>query len=128
MGDILHKNLKDDRPGGRGMVNFDRNLQRLATLDKLSVGNHFNCFEAIEGVYKSLDRLHNFEIEELMKREAGLGAQEAETIITTTSSGRPQMNTHGNVGLTLDYFVSRGETADKTWSLLVECESSSSMI
>lgn len=128
MGDILHENLKDDAPGGKGMINFDRNLQRLATLDKLSVGNQFNCFEAIEGIYKSLDRLHKFEIEELMKREAGMSAQEAEKIITTTSSGRPQINTRGNVGLSLDYFIDRGETSDKTWSVLVECESSPSMV
>lgn len=128
MGDILHENLKDDGPGGMGMINFDRNLQRLATLDKLSVGNQFNCFEAIEGIYKGLLRLHTFEVEELMKRKVAENLQEAEKIITITSSGRPVINARGNVGLSLDYFVSRGEVSDKTWSLLVECEASPSMV
>ena len=127
MGDILYDNLKDDGPAGLGMVSFSRNLQRLATLDKLSVGNQYNCFEAIEGVYKSLTRLYKYEVEELMKRKAAKTQQEAESIIQNTSTGKPLINAHGNVGLSVDYFTSRGEASDKTWSVLVECEASPSM-
>lgn len=127
MGDILHDNLKDDGPAGRGMINFSGNLRRLATLDKLSVGNQYNCFEAIEGIYKSLTRLNKYEIEELMKRKGAETQQEAESIIQNTSTGKPLINAHGNVGLSVDYFTSRGEASDKTWSVLVECQASPSM-
>lgn len=127
MGNILHENLKDDGPAGRGMINFGRNLQRLATLDKLSVGNQYNCFEAIEGIYKSLNRLNKYEIEELIRRKGADTQQEAENIIQNTSTGKPLINAHGNVGLSIDYFTSRGEVSDKTWSVLVECEASPSM-
>ena len=62
-----------------------------------------------------------------MKRKGAETQEEADSIIQNTSTGKPLINAHGNVGLCVDYFTSRGEASDKTWSVLVECEASPSM-
>src|ERR1700753_1521564 len=65
--EALRKNLSIspmDSPMVRSLNKFNRNLERLAKLDKLnSTANspNFNCFEAITGVYTSLKKLFDHE-------------------------------------------------------------------
>ncbi len=130
-GRILFDQLKDDGPKGNGMRDFAMNLRRLAILDKLSVGNEFSCFEALNGLYTSLKKLYDFEYLQTaqtpqsdtapwMRRPAGIAK-----IVTMSRSGRPRLNENGTIGLSIDYWTARGDTGDKTWSLVIECEAKS---
>jgi hypothetical protein len=98
-------------PLQRRLDKFSKNLQRLASLDKLSApsGNQaFNCFEAISGVYTSLRKLFEHEKKVAMllidakksHREA-----RAEREVMCHKSGRPAMNARDAVGLRVDYWM-----------------------
>jgi hypothetical protein len=124
---------------------FAINLERLATLDKLSVMPALNCHEAIAGIYESLKRLHEWEISRL-KEEEDMKEKSADYITRTAlcaKSGRPLMNARQNIGLSLDYWQERhiwakesmgkaatleGTEEPRTWSLIVECAPSSSLV
>ncbi len=146
--EILFRDLKLE-PGEshftKMLDKFAVNLERLAALDKLSVMPALNCHEAIVGLYESLKRLHEWEI--LKLKEEGDMKEKPTKYITRTAlcskSGRPQMNVRQNVGLSLDYWQERhvmvkesmskatslkGAEEPKTWSLIVECAPSSSLV
>lgn len=124
---------------------FAGNLERLAVLDKLSVMPNLNCHEAIAGIYESLKRLHEWEVLRL-KEEDDMKDKPTEYItrkVLCSKSGRPLMNARQIVGLSLDYWqeshVRPKESMDKatsiestrepkTWSLIVECAPSSSLV
>lgn len=123
---------------------FALNLERLAALDKLSVMPHLNCHEAVAGIYESLKRLHEWELSRL-KEEDNMKNKSSEAIVTAalcTKSGRPLMNSRGNVGLSLDYWQEwprvcktkstetpkpRNAAEPKIWSVIVECAPSSAL-
>jgi hypothetical protein len=146
--EILLRDLQlgpGESPLTKMLDKFALNLERLATLDKLSVMPTLNCHEAIAGIYESLKRLHEWEVSRL-KEEDSMKEKTAEYIMRTalcSKSGRPLMNARQVVGLSLDYWQDRHikskesmskatsiEVTEepKTWSLIVECAPSSSLV
>ncbi|KAI9860477.1 MAG: hypothetical protein M1813_006136 [Trichoglossum hirsutum] len=146
---ILQRDLTP--PPGVSPINstlslFSDNLERLIKLDKLSVLPGLNCFEAISGVYTSLQRI--FEYEKKKSREARIengymdeddrGGEALEREVMCKKSGRPRMHAGRRVGLRLDYWMERrhvhsGRTEandnpvdgePQIWSMIIECESS----
>jgi hypothetical protein len=97
---------------------FERNLNKLAKLDKLNgpdVEQTFNCFEAISGVYTSLRRL--FENEKkaalLLLKSAGDKEEAAEREVMCKKSGRPVMNARHEIGMKIDYWMERRRVSRK---------------
>jgi hypothetical protein len=146
--EILLRDLQlgpGESPLTKMLDKFAVNLERLAALDKLSVMPTLNCHEAITGIYESLKRLHEWEVSRL-KEEDNMKEKTAEYIARTalcSKSGRPLMNARQIVGLSLDYWQERhirskesmgkatsieGAEEPKTWSLIVECAPSSSLV
>lgn len=86
---------------------FGKNLERLARMDKLC-GTGFSCFEAIAGVYSSLEKLYGHEkkiamtVLDATKGDIGIRAQRE---VMCKKSGRPAMNPRKTVGLALDYWM-----------------------
>jgi hypothetical protein len=133
-GDILLRDLQfapNESPLTKMLDRFAANLERLATLDKLSVIPGLNCHEAIAGIYESLQRLHLWEVEKLKEQAdmAGKDGTYVEKTAMCTKSGKPVMHTRDRLGLSIDYWqdkrritgrISKPEE-QKTWSLLVEC-------
>ena len=86
---------------------FAKNLERLGRMDKLC-GTGFSCFEAIAGVYSSLERLYEHEKKVAMTMfDTAKGDIEihAQREVMCKKSGRPVMNPRKTVGLCLDYWV-----------------------
>ncbi|KAF4631302.1 hypothetical protein G7Y89_g6835 [Cudoniella acicularis] len=131
-GDILLKDLEfgpGEGPLTKMLDRFAANLERLAQLDKLSIIPGLNCYEAISGVYESLEKLHVWEVEKL-KEQSDLARKDTKYIERTamcTKSGKPLMHTRDRLGLSIDYWQNKRRIAaklkeePKTWSLLVEC-------
>ncbi|KAK6003835.1 hypothetical protein QM012_008685 [Aureobasidium pullulans] len=89
---------------------FAANLETLARLDKLSVYNQLNCFEAITGVYESLRKLYEHEKQAartINQSKRGNSELRAERHVLCKRSGRPQMHTRRKIGLSLDYWMER---------------------
>ena len=132
-GNILLKDLEfkpNESPLTKMLDRFAANLERLATLDRLSVIPGLNCHEAIAGIYESLERLHKWEVERLKEQQdmAGKGEECVERTAMCMKSGKPFMHTRDRLGLSLDYWQEKRQMATKgknkelkTWSLLVEC-------
>jgi hypothetical protein len=133
-GDTLLRDLQfgpKESPLTKMLDRFAANLERLATLDKLSVVPGLNCHEAIAGIYESLERLHKWEASRL-KEQDDMAGKDDEYIGRTamcTKSGKPVMHTRDRLGLSIDYWqekrrltsTSSQRAKPKTWSLLVEC-------
>jgi Mediator of RNA polymerase II transcription subunit 1 len=100
-------------PMVRSLNKFNRNLERLAKLDKLnSAANspNFNCFEAIAGVYTSLKRLFDHEKKvalNLIQASKDRREERAEREVMCKKSGKPLMHARENIGLTLDYWMQK---------------------
>lgn len=133
-GDILLLDLEfapNESPLTKMLDRFAANLERLATLDKLSIIPSLNCHEAIAGIYESLERLHNWEVARLKEQDDMVGKEDAyiERTAQCTKSGKPIMHTRDRLGLSLDYWQEKRRISGKvlrhedpkTWSLLVEC-------
>ena len=139
-GNILLKDLEfkpNESPLTKMLDRFAANLERLATLDKLSVIPGLNCHEAIAGIYESLERLHIWEVERLKEQEdmSVKGHAFVERAAMCLKSGKPVMHTRDRLGLSLDYWREKRLVATKaakqdpkTWSLLVECASMPPMV
>jgi len=145
--EILLRDLQlgpGESPLTKMLDKFAVNLERLTALDKLSVMPALNCHEAIAGIYESLKRLHEWELSRL-KEEDDMKGKSAEYLTRTAlclKSGRPLMNARQVVGLSIDYWQERnirgkgpagkaavdGTEEPKTWSLIVECAPSSSLV
>ncbi|TAQ84699.1 hypothetical protein B7494_g6973 [Chlorociboria aeruginascens] len=133
-GNILLRDLefgKNESPLTKMLDRFAANLERLATLDKLSVIPGLNCHEAISGIYESLEKLHLWEVGRLREQDEMRGREEEFMVrtATCTKSGKPVMHTRDRLGLSLDYWQEKRRLPSKstngeepkTWSLLVEC-------
>ncbi|KAG9236384.1 mediator of RNA polymerase II transcription subunit 1-domain-containing protein [Amylocarpus encephaloides] len=134
-GDILLRDLKVGPKENRFTKVLDRfaaNLQRLASLDKLSGNPGLNCHEAVARVYESLEKLHLWEVKKVQEEQAEMKGRDygyMERLAMCTKSGKPVMHTRDRLGLSLDYWQNkRFITAkslqhenEKTWALLVEC-------
>jgi hypothetical protein len=87
---------------------FAANLETLARLDKLSVYDQLNCFEAITGVYESLKKLYEHEKQAariIVQAKRGHTETRAERHVLCKRSGRPQMHARRKIGLSLDYWM-----------------------
>jgi hypothetical protein len=100
-------------PPGTSAINtkldrFAANLETLARLDKLSVYDQLNCFEAITGVYESLKKLYEHERQAahiIVQAKRGHTETRAERHVLCKRSGRPQMHARRKIGLSLDYWM-----------------------
>ncbi|GAW24255.1 hypothetical protein ANO14919_138380 [Xylariales sp. No.14919] len=117
---------------------FRVNLERLATLDKMSITPGLNCHEAIAGVWESLERLHKWDVERLREDPTLSGKSEENLRVFALFSrhGCPLMHTRGRIGLTLEYWKQHrmrpsatvGDDKAKTWGVLIDCAPASSMV
>lgn len=145
--DVLRRDLKGD---GKGYVMLDAfvgNLERLAKMDQLG-GGGLSCFDAVEGVYKCLQRIYAWEMEK-SRESKGFNKgdeEECKREVMCKSSGRPIMHVAGRVGFALQYWQDRrlvpgrkrkaeemgrdGLEEDnpdsKIYSAIIECEASPS--
>ncbi|EEH07306.1 conserved hypothetical protein [Histoplasma capsulatum G186AR] len=139
--DLMQTVGKDEEIPWKSLDAFHSNLHRLAKLDRLS--REINCFEAVEGLYKSLNRLWEGEL----SRYPGRGHYEH---VCTSQVGHPGIHQDGRIGLSLQYWVEQRQTLDsnrngrpnamnidqptpddrkpapakihKTWRAAIECE------
>ncbi|KAJ3556585.1 hypothetical protein NPX13_g10102 [Xylaria arbuscula] len=119
---------------------FRMNLERLATLDKLSILPGLNCHEAVAGVWESLEKLHRWDVEKLREDPTLSDCSEdyLRVVAQCTRHGCPLMNTQGRIGLTLAYwkqcrhFKAAYNTVEyekyKTWGVLIDCAPEGSMV
>ena len=132
-GAILLRDLQikpTESPLTKMLDQFAANLERLALPDKLSVIPGLNCYEAIAGVYESLERLHKWELERLKENGDYNGKADdyVERAAMCTRSGRPLMHARNRLGLSLDYWEEKrriskksSQQVGKTYAILIGC-------
>lgn len=140
-GNILLDDLKlapGQSPLTKHLDRFAANFETLATLDRLSVIPGLNLFEAIGGIYESLERLYRWELQKVREDPAYSGKTDEyiANMVMCTRSGRPVMHTRGRVGLSIDYWhekrlspfsqkdadeTAHEEKIERTWSMLISC-------
>ena len=138
-GKILLDDLKlapGQSPLTKRLDRFAANFELLACLDKLSVIPGLNLFEAVGGIYESLERLHQWDLRKVREDPAynGRDDQYIANTVLCARNGRPVMHTRGRVGLSIDYWKekrllpvgSEAEAAyiqetEKTWGMLISC-------
>ncbi|KAJ3478658.1 hypothetical protein NLG97_g8517 [Lecanicillium saksenae] len=133
---ILLKDLQllpGQSPLTKTLERFAINFERLAKLDKLSIVPGLDCQEALTSMYSSLERLHEWDLEQVRKDSAMSGKSDAliQSAAMCTRNGNPIMHERGRVGLAVQYWKemrfiapSAGqETTDKRkiWSMLLGC-------
>ena len=82
---------------------FAKNLEKISKLERLS-GPGANCFEAISGIYRSLQRVYEHEKKLAQTIADNQQDKEMETEVTCKKSGQPRMNARRTVGLSIDYW------------------------
>ncbi|KAI1868949.1 hypothetical protein JX265_006928 [Neoarthrinium moseri] len=132
--DILLRDLKL-APGQwaltKTLERFQPNLERIASLDQLSVLPTLNCYDAIDGVYQSLTKIHKWDVAQ-MRKDSALKEKSEDSLrvlALCTRHGCPLMHARDRIGLSLDYWKERrrvpSTTVDSdvgtTWSILIEC-------
>ncbi|KAK3942273.1 mediator of RNA polymerase II transcription subunit 1-domain-containing protein [Diplogelasinospora grovesii] len=141
-GKILFDDLKLASNQGQFIKEIDRfaeNFERLAILDKLSINPGLNLYEAVAGIYESLVRLHQWELQKVRQDPANDGRREEylHNLVLCTKSGNPVMNARDRIGLCLDYWkekrlqvpspqmsadaFKKREANSKLWGLLIGC-------
>ncbi|KAI1142528.1 mediator of RNA polymerase II transcription subunit 1-domain-containing protein [Hypoxylon sp. FL0543] len=138
---ILLKDLSlapGQSPLTKRLTAFRANLERLATLDRLSVSPGLNCHEAIAGIWESLERLHRWDVHKLRQdmELANMSDERLRVFALCLRSGCPLMHTRGRIGLSLDYWKERRKipstTVDtenaRTWGILIECAPAAGMV
>ncbi|XWW95904.1 hypothetical protein V2A60_003873 [Cordyceps javanica] len=133
---ILLKDLQllpGQSPLTKTLERFATNFERLAKLDKLSIVPGLDCHEALAKMYSSLERLHEWDMEQL--RRDHVMASKPDFLIASaamcTKHGNPVMHERGQVGLALQYWKERRFVAEpkgqdisdksKVWSMLLGC-------
>ena len=84
---------------------FAENLSRLARMDKLSVPGA-SCFDAVFGIYKSLSRIYDYERQ--IAETINNTKQDKSNHVLRKKGGKPGMHVRKRVGLSLDYWTTRG--------------------
>ncbi|OIW28514.1 hypothetical protein CONLIGDRAFT_681468 [Coniochaeta ligniaria NRRL 30616] len=138
-GKILLDDLKlapGQNPLTKRLDRFAANFELLATLDKLSVIPGLNLFEAVGGIYESLERLYQWDLQKLREDPAynGRDDQYIANMVLCTRNGRPVMHARDRVGLSIDYWKEKrllptGSKADaayiketeRAWGMLISC-------
>lgn len=138
----------NQHPWTKSLDRFAANLERLASLDKLSVLDkddskpHIVTHDAVAGLYESLDKLHDWDVKKL--REDSVISQKDDDHIRILAmcerNGQPVMHERGHVGLCLDYwrdqrfYIPRSEGArdsykrGKTWGILIGCAERNALV
>lgn len=111
---VLLRDLQE--PGDLALTaNLDRfaqNLSYLARMDRLKKETDTDCFAAVGGIYRSLQRLYEQEMQ-ASTQQAGVAKAEVNTMCKR--SGRPIMHDRQRLGLRLDYWQqNRFPGADNT--------------
>ncbi|EFX03186.1 hypothetical protein CMQ_3115 [Grosmannia clavigera kw1407] len=130
------KLLPGESPLTKKLDAFSAHLEQLATLDKLSAEPGLNLYEAVAGVYETLDRLFRWDLQKLCE-EPGQSGKPKDTLELTAQCsrhGRPAMHESGRLGLSLLYWkemrlvpprqpdtAAYAKTKEKTWAILVGC-------
>lgn len=139
--EVLRRDLKGE--GYVRLEGFVQNMEILGRMDRLG-GEKISCFDATDGVFRSLEKLWKWEVEKEKQQGEGVLAMEQ---VMCRRSGRPRMHTRGRVGLAWQYWMERrlvlgedekadeldidnkeaGEVDDEAdiWSAIIECEASS---
>ncbi|OTB09285.1 hypothetical protein M426DRAFT_316566 [Hypoxylon sp. CI-4A] len=139
---ILLKDLSlapGQSPLTKRLTHFRANLERLAALDKLSVSPGLNCHEAVVGIWESLAKLHQWDVQKLRTSDPSLQNMTDERLRVFSlclRHGCPLMHTRGRIGLSLDYWKERRKLASttvdtedaRTWGILIECAPASGMV
>lgn len=138
---ILLKDLAlepDQSPLTKKLTAFRANLERLAALDKLSVLPNLHCYEAIAGIWESLERLHRWDVQKLLEEPAlaNLSEERRRVYALCLRHGCPLMHTRGRIGLSFDYWKETRKLATTTvdteeattWAILIECAPSNGMV
>lgn len=138
-GRILLDDLKlapGQNPLTKRLDRFAANFELLATLDNLSVIPGLNLFEAIGGIYESLERLYRWDLQSMREDPAynGRDDQYITNMVLCTRNGRPVMHARGRVGLSIDYWKEKRllptetdaeaayiQETEKTWGMLISC-------
>ncbi|ERS95933.1 hypothetical protein HMPREF1624_07468 [Sporothrix schenckii ATCC 58251] len=112
---ILLHNLQlqpGESPLTKTLDRFAANLETLAVLDKLSVEPGLNLYEAVAGIYETLDRLFQWDLQQLrndptLSTHTQSTARDEDALVTTVQCarhGRPTMHEGGHLGLGVDYW------------------------
>lgn len=124
--------LPGQSPLTKTLDKFAVNFERLAKLDKLSIVPGLDCQEALAGIYASLERLHEWDLEQIRK-DPGMAGETESSVASTAmciKHGNPVMHGRGQVGLALQYWkeprlaespAKADQEQDKMWSLLLGC-------
>ena len=108
---VLQQNLKQSdfdtsAAPWKSLEAFSANLDRLAHLDQLS--NRLNCFEAVDGLYYSFQRIWAEEKKRLRNKHVL-------TRICEGTLGRPAMHKKMKLGLSLEYWFERRRLRETKW-------------
>ena len=101
--DLNHSDLDTSPAPWKGLEAFSANLESLAHLDHLSSG--LNCFEAVDGLYYSFQRIWAEEKKRLLNKHVL-------SRICEGNVGRPAMHKKRKLGLSLDYWVENRQTEE----------------
>jgi hypothetical protein len=126
-GDLMLTPEERETGAWKPLLGFHENLARLARLDKLS--QEVNCFEAVEGLFESLQKVWEAEEKQGSYRDSYEHSCRG-------SIGRPNLHRAGRLGFGLEYWVDghrllhkkttpgTGHKTDglKTRSATIECE------
>jgi hypothetical protein len=145
---ILLKDLElepGQSPLTKTLDKFYANLERLATLDKLSAMPWLDLQEGLAGICTSLQRIHEWDMEKIRADPSMAGKSEKFLLNTATCArhGHPVMHARDRVGLNLDYWVQRHmldppkttpamekwvARNEGIWSLLIGCAPMGEMV
>lgn len=104
---ILMRDLKGNGTAYVSLRAFVQNLERLARMDQLG-GGGISCFDAVEGVYASLEKIFEWELRRLrLERGVYDNDEMLKEEVMCKGNGRPRMYANGRVGLTLQYWQDR---------------------
>lgn len=140
-GEVLGRSLMGDGEGGyKRLEAFAGNLERLGRMDRAG-GGAVNCFDAVDGVGKSLEMVYEKEVE----HERREGRERPADDVMCNRTGRPAMHARGRVGLALQFWKDQrlvtkqidedamevdeladnevDDEADQLYSAMIECES-----
>lgn len=135
-GQILLRDLQllpGQSPLTKTLERFAINFERLAKLDKLSIVPGLDCQEALAGIYSSLERLHQWDMDKLRQDPtmAGKPSELVDNAAMCAKHGNPVLHDRGQVGLALQYWkearfittYANQETSNgsKIWSMLLGC-------
>ena len=140
-GEVLGRSLMGEGEGGyKRLEAFAGNLERLGRMDRAGAGA-VNCFDAVDGVGKSLKMVYEKEVE----HERREGRERPTDDVMCGRTGRPAVHARGKVGLALQFWKDQrlvtkqtvedamevdgpaenddDDKADQVYSAMIECES-----